>query len=75
MSSTGASFAHVYVQQNRQKEKMKRMEEEKGRGVEDGGGERKVEDDKGGKSNKIHPGGSISSDSAGSFGETKNHVA
>ncbi|KAK5843330.1 hypothetical protein PVK06_005783 [Gossypium arboreum] len=36
MSSVGASCAEVYVMQKRQKEKMKRMEEEKAsRGIEE----------------------------------------
>lgn len=35
MSSTGASYAHLYMQQKKQKEKMKKMEEE--RVVKNGG--------------------------------------
>ncbi|CAK9166941.1 unnamed protein product, partial [Ilex paraguariensis] len=79
MSSTGASFAHVYVQQKRQREKMKRMEEERGRSGNDGAGgaeEKNVGNGKGGKSKKIHPdGGSVSSDSARRFAEAKDSMA
>ncbi|GFQ06856.1 hypothetical protein PHJA_002829600 [Phtheirospermum japonicum] len=34
MSSTGASYAAVYVQQKRQKERLKRIEEERARSNE-----------------------------------------
>ncbi|CAK9166942.1 unnamed protein product [Ilex paraguariensis] len=76
MSSTGASFAHVYVQQKRQREKMKRMEEERGRignAGKTGAEEKKAGNGKVGGSKKIHPGGgSVSPYSAGSFGEAKD---
>lgn len=58
MSSIGARSAEIFVMQKRQKEKMKRMEEERVRkGEVSGDQERKVVASSGvGKSNKVHPG-------------------
>ena len=63
MASTGASYAHIYVQQKRQEEKLKRKEEERAR--KNGGGveEKLIEGSSnicGNKNNKIHPGGFVS---------------
>ena len=55
MSSLGASFASVYVQQKRQEEKLKKMEEGRERSGEARG---ETGSSKRGKSKKIHPGAS-----------------
>ncbi|KAM7517428.1 hypothetical protein LguiB_016390 [Lonicera macranthoides] len=55
MSSIGASFSHIYVQQNRQKEKMKRKEEERVKRGEADVGERLFGSNKRDKIKKIHP--------------------
>lgn len=55
MSSIGASFSQIYVQQKRQKEKMKRMEEERRKREEADVGERLFDNNKRGKIKKIHP--------------------
>ncbi|KAL8475044.1 hypothetical protein ACS0TY_030716 [Phlomoides rotata] len=55
MSSIGASYAHVYVQQKRQKEKMKKMEEQK---AKNGQTENRVIVDEGKtscRSKRVHP--------------------
>ncbi|KAK7305970.1 hypothetical protein VNO77_43884 [Canavalia gladiata] len=55
MSSIGARSAEIYVMEKRQKEKMKRMEEERVRRGEVSVEERKVGSYSAGK-NKVHPG-------------------
>ncbi|ESW35614.1 hypothetical protein PHAVU_001G249700 [Phaseolus vulgaris] len=55
MSSIGARSAEIYIMEKRQKEKMKRMEEERVRRGEVSSEERKVTSSSVGK-NKIHPG-------------------
>ena len=55
MSSIGARSAEIYILEKRQKEKMKRMEEERVRRGEVSGEERKVSSSGVGK-NKVHPG-------------------
>lgn len=64
------NYAHINVQQKRQKEKLKKMEEERTR--KDGGSsgrtmpEKIVDDHRGtNKSNKVHPGGFMSPPSGG----------
>lgn len=57
MSSIGASSAVVYVQQKRLEDKLKRAEEGRERKSGEGGGE-KTGSFKGGKTKKVHPGGS-----------------
>ncbi|KAK7281040.1 hypothetical protein RIF29_08686 [Crotalaria pallida] len=57
MSSIGASSAQIFVMRERQKEKMKRMEEEKGRRGDASTEERKVASSSVGRSKKVHPGG------------------
>lgn len=78
MASIGASCAQVYVMQKRQKEKMKRMEEEEAKRAA-GRGESKVEEEGrkvGGaapvvrQSKKVHPGHFPPQDSAGKPAET-----
>ncbi|GFY94159.1 hypothetical protein Acr_09g0006050 [Actinidia rufa] len=67
MSSIGASFSGVYVQQKRQEEKLKRVEEGRERSGEGG-----IEPGscKHGKNKKIHPGGlPLSLSHVGSSGE------
>lgn len=59
MSSTGASYANLYVQQKKQKERMKRMEEEIR--VKNGGQISNLEEGKSCRSNKVYPGNFISS--------------
>lgn len=56
MSSIGASYAHVHVQQKRQKDKMKKMEEQ--RAAKNGTTENRVIVN----SNKVHPGNFMSHD-------------
>ncbi|GFY94156.1 hypothetical protein Acr_09g0006020 [Actinidia rufa] len=66
MSSIGASFASVYLQQKRQEEKLKKMEGKERSG--EAGGE--AISSKRGKSKKIHPGTSpLLSSSVGSSAE------
>ncbi|KAL2332796.1 hypothetical protein Fmac_014009 [Flemingia macrophylla] len=55
MSSIGARSAEIYVMEKRQKEKMKRMEEERVQRGEVSAEERKVASSSVGK-NKVHPG-------------------
>ncbi|RDX58167.1 hypothetical protein CR513_62537, partial [Mucuna pruriens] len=55
MSSIGARSAEIYVMEKRQKEKMKRIEEERVRRGEVSAEERKVASSSVGK-NKVHPG-------------------
>ncbi|KAI8540761.1 hypothetical protein RHMOL_Rhmol08G0010200 [Rhododendron molle] len=57
MSSIGASSAAVYVQQKRLEDKLKRAEEGRERKSGEGGVE-KTGSLKGGKTKKVHPGGS-----------------
>ncbi|KAJ7956878.1 hypothetical protein O6P43_023253 [Quillaja saponaria] len=69
MSSIGASYAGVYVMKKHQKEKMKRMEDERvkrGDVVISSTEERKVGGSGVSRSNKVHPG----TNSAGEPGET-----
>ena len=67
MSSIGASFASFYLQQKRQEEKLKKMEEGRERSGEAGG---EASGSKRGKSKKIHPGASpLLSSSVGSSAE------
>ncbi|PIN03011.1 hypothetical protein CDL12_24464 [Handroanthus impetiginosus] len=56
MSSTGASYAYVYVQQKRQEDKLKKMEENKAENGDDGvTGKGIIDDSKNGKNKQIHP--------------------
>ncbi|KAI3462033.1 hypothetical protein Pfo_018696 [Paulownia fortunei] len=73
MSSTGASYAHVYVQQKRQKERMKKMEEERARNGDGGVVEKVIVDDsKSGRNKKVHPGNFMSPDLNPGFGGRKD---
>ncbi|KAL0461213.1 UNVERIFIED_CONTAM: hypothetical protein Slati_0008900 [Sesamum latifolium] len=73
MSSTGASYANLYVQQKRQKEKLMRMEQERG-------GEKAVSsgvDDcnkssAGSRNKKVHPGNFLSPDCSPGSGGRKD---
>lgn len=69
MSSIGASYARVYVQQKRCEEKMKRAEEERGKRGEgaDGVAEKSTSDSDCGfaRRSKVHPAGSAPSGTAG----------
>lgn len=64
MSSTGASYAHVYVQQKRQKERLRKIEEERAKKVDNHGDViiNVVDDDdhssvkSGSRNKKVHPG-------------------
>lgn len=61
MSSLGANYALINVQQQRQKEKMKRVEEERARKEGEGGRtEKVVVDHRGVKGNRVHPQGLLS---------------
>lgn len=66
MSSLGASCARVYIMEKQQKEKLKKMEEERLVRTSDGVGKerRSNESSSFGKSQKIHPGNFGSSESA-----------
>lgn len=57
MSSTGASYAHLYVQQKKQKEKMKKMEEERvvKNGGENNNNNNNVINGKSCSTNKVYP--------------------
>lgn len=69
MSSTGASYAHVYVQQKRQKERLKKMEEERAKNGGGGVVENVIlEEGKSGRSKKVHPGNFMSPDLNPGFG-------
>ncbi|CAL0327939.1 unnamed protein product [Lupinus luteus] len=58
MSSIGASSAQIFVMRERQKEKMKKMEEERKRRENVGTEEIKIVSSSAGRSNKkVHPGG------------------
>ena len=56
MSSIGASSAEIYVMRKKQKEKLKKMEEERVRAGDAGAKEKGVSQSAGGRSNKVHPG-------------------
>uniref|UniRef100_A0A2N9EUS9 Uncharacterized protein n=1 Tax=Fagus sylvatica TaxID=28930 RepID=A0A2N9EUS9_FAGSY len=75
MSSIGASCAEIYVMRKRQKEKLKRMEEERVRKGESSVEESKVSGSTIGRSKKVHPGFFTSQNSAGKPGETCHNVA
>ncbi|OIT33433.1 hypothetical protein A4A49_58897 [Nicotiana attenuata] len=72
MASMGLNYAYLHVQQNRLKEKSKRMEEEKSRSCnnENGTVKKLVEDGKRSKGKKIYPGGFASLDNE-NIGENK----
>lgn len=77
MSSIGASFARVYVQQKRCEEKMKRVDgvnEKRGVGA-DGVAEKSDSGCSFVRRPKIHPAGFASSGTAGKAGETWDNVA
>lgn len=75
MSSIGASCAQIYVMKKRQKENMKKMEEERVRRGESSVEERKAGSSTVGMSKKVHPGYFPSQDSAGKPGETCHNVS
>ncbi|XVF15122.1 hypothetical protein REPUB_Repub09cG0122100 [Reevesia pubescens] len=72
MSSIGASCAEVYLMRKRQKEKMKRMEEERSvrRGETTGIEEKKPAGTIVGRS-KVHPGNFTSPDGSAGVGESQ----
>lgn len=74
MSSIGASFAHVYVQQNAQKKKLKRMEEEGARSGKVGNKETSVSETKRNKIKKVYPSGVMPSGFTESSVEMKDDV-
>ncbi|KAL2246573.1 UNVERIFIED_CONTAM: hypothetical protein Sindi_2509600 [Sesamum indicum] len=70
MSSTGASYAHVYVQQKRQKEKLMRMEQERGSEKAIAGSVGDSNKSAGSRNKKVHPRNFMSPDlSPGSGGQ------
>ncbi|KAK7387503.1 hypothetical protein VNO78_28356 [Psophocarpus tetragonolobus] len=72
MSSIGARSAEIYVMEKRQKEKLKRMEEERGGRGEVRGEERKVVGSSSVGKNKVHP-GSEHDNSTGAY-KTLTHL-
>ncbi|KAF8404536.1 hypothetical protein HHK36_009423 [Tetracentron sinense] len=72
MSSVGVCLAEVYVARKLYKEKLKRMEEEGGRKEESDPGEKKPGRGIFGRTKKIHPSSSTSSNCAGKQSETLN---
>ena len=74
MSSIGASFAHVYVQQNAQKKKLKKMEEEGARSAKVANEEKSVSKTKCNKIKKVYPSGVLPSGSTRSSVGLKDDV-
>ncbi|KAF3969578.1 hypothetical protein CMV_006642 [Castanea mollissima] len=73
MSSIAFSCAEVYVMKKRQKEKLKRMEEERANRGESSEEERKVSGSTLGRSKKVHPGNFPTQNSAGKPGNQAGH--
>lgn len=74
MSSIGASFAQIYVQQNAQKDKLKIMEEEAARSRKVGNEEKIVSQIKCDNIKKVYPVGNLPSGFTGSYVESNNSV-